>query len=115
MLFIDNLHMLINGTDGNSQEEYNALGHLAGDDSLRLITTSTFRAWRQTFSKDDLLTRRLQTVELAPVSRDEALRIVTGVLPRRALRARGCRKGRGAGRSLDYGQALPRQGARSGG
>ena len=80
MLFIDNLHMLINGTDGNSQEEYNALGHLAGDDSLRLITTSTFRAWRQTFSKDDLLTRRLQTVELAPVSRDEALRIVTGVL-----------------------------------
>ena len=69
-------------TDGNSQEEYNALGHLAGDDSLRLITTSTFRAWRQTFSKDDLLTRRLQTVELAPVSRDEALRIVTGVLPK---------------------------------
>lgn len=82
VLFIDNLHMLINGTDGNSQEEYNALGHLAGDDSLRLITTSTFRAWRQTFSKDDLLTRRLQTVELAPVSRDEALRIVTGVLPK---------------------------------
>lgn len=80
VLFIDNLHMLINGTDGNSQEEYNALGHLAGDDSLRLITTSTFRAWRQTFSKDDLLTRRLQTVELAPVSRDEALRIVTGVI-----------------------------------
>lgn len=82
VLFIDNLHMLISGGGDGAQEEYNALGHLAGDDSLRLITTSTFRAWRQTFSKDDLLTRRLQTVELTPVSRDEALRIVTGVLPK---------------------------------
>lgn len=46
VLFIDNLHMLINGNDGNSQEEYNALGHLVSDDRLRLIATTTFRAWR---------------------------------------------------------------------
>ena len=82
VLFIDNLHMLINGNDGNSQEEYNALGHLVSDDRLRLIATTTFRAWRQTFSKDETLTRRLQAVELKPVTKDEAERIITGLVPK---------------------------------
>lgn len=82
VLFIDNLHMLINGNDGNSQEEYNALGHLVSDDRLRLIATTTFRAWRQTFSKDETLTRRLQAVELKPVTKAEAERIITGLVPK---------------------------------
>ena len=82
ILFIDNLHMLINGNDGNSQEEYNALGHLVSDDRLRLIATTTFRAWRQTFSKDETLTRRLQAVELKPVTKAEAERIITGLVPK---------------------------------
>lgn len=82
VLFIDNLHMLINGNDGNSQEEYNALGHLVSDDRLRLIATTTFRAWRQTFSKDETLTRRWQAVELKPVTKAEAERIITGLVPK---------------------------------
>lgn len=82
VLFIDNLHMLINGNDGNSQEEYNALGHLVSDDRLRLIATTTFRSWRQTFSKDETLTRRLQAVELKPVTKAEAERIITGLVPK---------------------------------
>lgn len=82
VLFIDNLHMLINGNDGNSQEEYNALGHLVSDDRLRLIATTTFRAWRQTFSKDETLTRRMQAVELKPVTKAEAERIITGLVPK---------------------------------
>lgn len=82
VLFIDNLHMLINGNDGNSQEEYNALGHLVSDDRLRLIATTTFRAWRQTFSKDETLTRRLQAVDLKPVTKAEAERIITGLVPK---------------------------------
>lgn len=82
VFFIDNLHMLINGNDGNSQEEYNALGHLVSDDRLRLIATTTFRSWRQTFSKDETLTRRLQAVELKPVTKAEAERIITGLVPK---------------------------------
>lgn len=82
VLFIDNLHMLISGTDGNSQEEYNALGQLVSDDRLRLIATTTFRAWRQTFSKDETMTRRLQAVELKPVTKTEAERIITGLVPK---------------------------------
>ena len=82
VLFIDNLHMLINGNDGNSQEEYNALGHLVSDDSLLLIATTTIRSWRQTFSKDETLTRRLQAVELKPVTKAEAERIITGLVPK---------------------------------
>ena len=82
VLIIDNLHMLINGNDGNSQEEYNALGHLVRDDRLRLIATTTFRAWRQTFSKDETLTRRLQAVDLKPVTKAEAERIITWLVPK---------------------------------
>lgn len=80
VLVIDNIHALVSGSDNNSQEEYHAIGQLVSNDRLRVIATSSFRAWRQTFSKDETLVRRLQPVELKAVTKDEAEDIVNGLL-----------------------------------
>lgn len=81
ILFIDDIDNLIDGTDENSHEQLNALQRLVADSDLKLIASSNYTAWRKTLSQQSAIARRLQLVELKPVTAAEAETILSGIAP----------------------------------
>lgn len=81
MLFIDDIHAMVDGADESASEQMNAILRLVSDDDLRIVASTSFGPWRKTLSKNDAVTRRFQPVELAPVSEEEAQAILRGIAP----------------------------------
>ena len=81
ILFLDDIHALVDGRDEGGMEQLNALQRLVCDESIRVIASTSFKPWRSTLSKNSAIARRLQPVELTPVSEEEAKQILTGIAP----------------------------------
>lgn len=81
ILFIDDIHSLVDGSDAGSLEQMNALQRLVSDPELRLIATTSFKPWRSVFSQNAAIVRRFQTVELRAVSEKDAKAILRAVAP----------------------------------
>jgi ATP-dependent Clp protease ATP-binding subunit ClpA len=81
ILFIDDIHSLVDGNDAGSLEQMNALQRLVSDPDLRLIATTSFKPWRSVFSQNAAIVRRFQTVELKAVGEEDAKAIMRAVAP----------------------------------
>ena len=81
ILFIDDIHVLVDGSGEGGAEQINALQRLISDDSLRIIASTSFKPWRSTLSNNEAIARRFQPVELASVSEEDAKAILRGLAP----------------------------------
>lgn len=81
ILFIDDIHVLVDGNGEGGAEQINALQRLISDDSLRIIASTSFKPWRSTLSNNEAIARRFQPVELASVSEEDAKAILRGLAP----------------------------------
>ena len=81
ILFIDDIHVLVDGNGEGGAEQINALQRLVSDDSLRVIASTSFKPWRSTLSNNEAIARRFQPVELSPVSEEDAKAILHGLVP----------------------------------
>lgn len=81
ILFIDDIHALVDGRDEGGMEQLNALQRLVSDESIRVIASTSFKPWRSNLSQNAAIARRLQPVELTPVTEEEAKRILHGIAP----------------------------------
>ncbi|MDE5899494.1 MAG: AAA family ATPase, partial [Treponemataceae bacterium] len=97
VLFIDEIHMIMGaGTNGNTAvDAANLLKPALADGKIRCIGSTTFEEYARHFEKDRALVRRFQKIDINEPDRDEAVRIVRGLLPRYE-RHHGVRYGRGA-------------------
>ena len=84
ILFIDEIHMIMGaGTNGNSNmDAANLLKPILSTGKLRVIGSTTFEEYSKHFEKDRALSRRFQKVDILEPTRDEAIRIVEGLLPK---------------------------------
>ncbi len=81
ILFIDDIHVLVDGNGEGGAEQINALQRLISDDSLRIIASTSFKPWRSTLSNNEAIARRFQPVELTSVSEEDAKAILRGLAP----------------------------------
>lgn len=81
ILFIDDIHVLVDGNGEGGAEQINALQRLISDDQLRIIASTRFKPWRSTLSNNEAIARRFQPVELASVSEEDAKAILHGLAP----------------------------------
>ncbi|EJX04005.1 ATP-dependent Clp protease, ATP-binding subunit clpA [gut metagenome] len=58
ILFIDDIHVLVDGNGEGGAEQLNALQRLVSDDSLRMIASTSFKPWRSTLSNNEAIARR---------------------------------------------------------
>ncbi len=84
ILFIDEIHMIMGaGTNGNSSTDAaNLLKPVLSTGKLRVIGSTTFEEFSKHFEKDRALLRRFQKIDIAEPSKDETLKIVSGLLDR---------------------------------
>ena len=84
ILFIDEIHMIMGaGTNGNSSmDAANLLKPMLTSGKLRCIGSTTFEEYAKNFEKDRALVRRFQKIDIVEPTRDEAVKIVEGLLPR---------------------------------
>ena len=81
IIFIDNVHTLLDTSADNAVEQVNSLVRLVEDDALPLILTSEFTAWRKTFDKTPALSQHLQTVDLSPLSLEDSIKVLDALVP----------------------------------
>lgn len=81
ILFIDDIHVLVDGNGEGGAEQLNALQRLVSDDALRIIASTSFKPWRSTLSHNEAIARRFQPVELGSVSEEDAKEILQGLAP----------------------------------
>lgn len=84
ILFIDEIHMIMGaGTNGSSNmDAANLLKPVLADGRIRIIGSTTFEEYSRNFEKDRALVRRFQKIDINEPSRDEAVRIIEGLLPK---------------------------------
>ena len=84
ILFIDEIHMIMGaGTNGSSNmDAANLLKPVLADGRIRIIGSTTFEEYLRNFEKDRALVRRFQKIDINEPSRDEAVRIIEGLLPK---------------------------------
>lgn len=84
ILFIDEIHMIMGaGTNGNTNiDAANLLKPVLATGKMRVIGSTTFEEYSKNFEKDRALARRFQKIDILEPSRDETLKIITGLLPR---------------------------------
>ncbi|MEM6455382.1 MAG: AAA family ATPase, partial [Acidobacteriota bacterium] len=84
VLFIDEIHTLVGaGSAGRgSMDASNLLKPALQAGTLRCIGATTWEEYRQTFQKDQALSRRFQKVEVAEPSVDETVKIFEGLRAR---------------------------------
>ncbi len=81
ILFIDEIHNIIEGSVDGSQEISRELKNVLGQGDFPCIGTTTPEYYKETFLRDHALARRFQPVELAPPSFEETLEILQGIAP----------------------------------
>lgn len=86
ILFIDEIHMIMGaGTNGSSNmDAANLLKPVLADGKIRVIGSTTFEEYSRNFEKDRALVRRFQKIDINEPSRDEAIKIIEGLLPKYA-------------------------------
>ena len=79
VLFVDDAHRLIDSPEDTSKEQIHAIEELLTQARLPIILASNFEDWRQSFSKNATVNQRLTKIELAPLSREESVRVLKGL------------------------------------
>ena len=84
VLFIDEIHMIMGaGTNGNSNmDAANLLKPALSGGKIRIIGSTTFEEYSKNFEKDRALARRFQKIDINEPTKEEAIKIVQGLLPR---------------------------------
>ena len=81
ILFVDNAHTLIDSPEDSSKEQMNAIENMVSQSGLPIILSSTFDAWRTAFRKNAVVNQRLSTVELSPLTQEESVKVLKGLVP----------------------------------
>ena len=83
ILFIDEMHMLVGaGAAEGAVDAANLLKPMLGRGCLQVIGATTAEEYRRHVQKDAALARRFQPLPLREPTREEAVAILTGLLPR---------------------------------
>ncbi len=80
-LFIDEIHMIVGagGSKDNSMNVSNMLKPLLGEGKLRCIGATTYKEYRNSFDKDQALSRRFQKVDIVEPSIETSVKILNGL------------------------------------
>ncbi|GEM_PF-1954126 len=77
LLVLDNVHTMLEGNEENSAEQLNALSRLLEDAQIPVVISTTHKMWRQRLS--DAMKHYVQSVELKPLSEEEAVKVIEGL------------------------------------
>jgi ATP-dependent Clp protease ATP-binding subunit ClpC len=86
ILFIDEVHMLIGAGEAGlgTVDAANMLKPVLSEGRLRVIGATTTDEYRQHFERDKALMRRFQPIAVGEPSREDTVRILTGLRPKYA-------------------------------
>ncbi len=83
ILFIDEIHTIVGaGNGGGGMDAANLLKPALARGQIRLVGATTEEEYIKYIEKDKALDRRFEKVKVAPPNYDEAVRIVSGVIPK---------------------------------
>lgn len=82
ILFIDEIHTIIGAgsSGGGGTDAANLLKPILTSGNIRVIGSTTFEEYAKSFEKDRALNRRFQKIAIKEPTRDEAIKIVLGVI-----------------------------------
>ena len=82
ILFIDEMHTLVGaGAAEGAIDAANLLKPALGRGEIQVIGATTLSEYRKHIEKDSALERRFRTVQIAPATKEETLRILEGLRP----------------------------------
>ncbi|MEM8936210.1 MAG: ATP-dependent Clp protease ATP-binding subunit ClpA [Pseudomonadota bacterium] len=83
VLFIDEIHTVIGAgaTSGGAMDASNLLKPALQSGGLRCMGSTTYKEYRQHFEKDRALARRFQKIDVVEPSKDDTVKILTGLKP----------------------------------
>lgn len=82
ILFIDEIHTLINATSESALDFANMFKTGLGRGDLKVIGATTTEEYEKYILRDKAFTRRFQRIDIAEPDKDLTTKIVTGVIPR---------------------------------
>ena len=82
ILFIDEIHMLIGATDSSSLDFANIFKEGLGRGSIKVIGATTTDEYERYILRDKAFTRRFQKILVPEPTRNEAIKIMMGTLPK---------------------------------
>ena len=82
ILFIDEIHTLINATNESALDFANMFKTGLGRGDLKVIGATTSAEYEKYILRDKAFTRRFQRIDIAEPDKDMTTKIVTGVIPR---------------------------------
>jgi ATP-dependent Clp protease ATP-binding subunit ClpA len=83
ILFIDEIHTVVGAgaTSGGAMDASNLLKPALQSGTLRCMGSTTYKEYRQHFEKDRALARRFQKIDVTEPSKDDTIKILTGLKP----------------------------------
>ncbi len=84
ILFIDEIHTIVGAgsVSGGSLDAANILKPVLTSGKVRCIGSTTFEEYARIFEKDRALARRFQKIDILEPSRDECVKILSGLKPK---------------------------------
>ena len=82
ILFIDEIHTLINSTSESSLDFANMFKTGLGRGDIKVIGATTTEEYERYILRDKAFTRRFQKIEILEPSREHTIRILVGTLPK---------------------------------
>jgi len=81
ILFIDEIHTIVGAgaVHGGAMDAANMLKPLLGSDNFRCIGATTWDEYKKYFEKDQALSRRFQTIDIAEPGPEDTLAIIKGI------------------------------------
>ena len=82
ILFIDEVHMLMNASDGSNLDFANLFKESLGRGSIKMIGATTSEEYERYVLRDKAFVRRFQRVDVKEPTPDETVDIIMGTLPK---------------------------------
>lgn len=82
ILFIDEVHMLINATDESGLDFANMFKESLGRGSIKMIGATTSDEYETYILRDKAFVRRFQRIDVSEPDRDHTIKILIGTLPK---------------------------------
>ena len=81
VLFIDEIHTIVGAgsASGSTMDASNLLKPALASGELRCIGSTTYQEYKRSFDRDKALARRFQRIDVHEPTRDEAVRILSGL------------------------------------
>lgn len=81
ILFIDEIHMLVNSTEDSALDFANIFKEGLGRGSIKIVGATTDQEYEIYILRDKAFTRRFQKIDIEEPTRDETVKILMGTLP----------------------------------